>query len=199
MGKKEQDIAAFEALRTRMQENGYRERSTVISVFKANVLAIVTAGPFALLAVVCYTLMWGSRLSAFLPPEQALLVLLLFLLSLPVHELLHGIGWCAAGRTGFQNIRFGIMWSSLTPYCHCSGPLSAGQYLFGLLLPFFVLGLGLSAAAIAAGNGILLWLGVFSLLGAGGDTTICCYLLKYRKALIADHPTECGFAAFEKD
>lgn len=140
MGKKEQDIAAFEALRTRMQENGYRERSAVISVLKANVLAIVTEGPFALLSVVCYMLIWGSRLSAFLPPEQALLVLLLFLLSLPVHEFLHGIGWCAAGRTGFKNIRFGMMWSSLTPYCHCSEPLPAGQYLFGLLLPFFCAG-----------------------------------------------------------
>ena len=36
------------------------------------------------------------------------------------------------------------------------------------------------------------------MVSAGGDTTIALMLIRRRRSLIIDHPTKCGFTAFEK-
>ena len=78
-------------------------------------------------------------------------------------------------------------------------PLTFGKYLLGGLMPFLVLGLGLFLVALFAKNEMLLLCSLYNILCAGGDTTIACILLKHRHAVIIDHPTECGFWAFEKE
>lgn len=66
-------------------------------------------------------------------------------------------------------------------------------------MPFVVLGIVLSALGIASHNNILVTIGALNILSAGGDTTISCMLFKYRKCVILDHPSECGFVAFRKE
>ena len=94
-----------------------------------------------------------------------------------------------------------MMWKVLTRYCACAEPLNFTQYFLGALMPFFVLGFGAFFVALATKSIACLAFSMLSMLAAGGDITIVCMLLKYRKekALFADHPTECGFYAFVKE
>lgn len=182
-------------------EKGYEEHQEIISVVKANVMAFVTAGPFAVLGIVIWLLVKHGGEGSFSLGSMACFFFLMFL-SIFVHELLHGVVWSFWTKKGWKSIYFGIMWEYLTPYCHCREPLKPRQYLAGGLAPFVVLGIGLYAAALMSESYMLLALSLVNILSAGGDTTIACMEWKYLKendtCCILDHPTECGFIAFVK-
>ena len=135
----------------------------------------------------CYSLKVGAAV-----------VMALFLVTAYIHEVLHGVGWCLGTKKKWKSIYIGMMWSSLTPYCHCKEPLEPGKYLIGCLLPGTLLGLGIYLAAFLTGSNVLLWLSLLNVLGAGGDLLIAWYARRYRTGYVLDHPTECGFLIFQK-
>lgn len=195
---KQRIIDNYEAQRNKYLEEGYEEKQETISVVKANVMALVTAGPFALAGAILWFIYkreyqyWGIR--------GMVIFWVMFLLLIVVHEMLHGAGWSIFAKKRWKSMYFGVMWDSLTPYCHCKEPLRPGAYLFGGLLPFLVLGIGMYIAAWVSGNDIVWALSLINILSAGGDTTLMCMLVKYlgKDVVILDHPTECGFIAFRK-
>lgn len=193
----EKQTAAYETMRQKMQGQGYTEKIVTISVVKANVLALVTSFPILFVCWWVYFLFWNETSVTF-DMTAILLFLILWIISLPVHELIHGITWSLFCKSGRKSIHLGVIWRALTPYCHCSEPLSFGGYILGGLMPFFVLGIGLFIASLVSGNLFLLALSLISTLGAGGDLAIACKILKYHNGLIYDHPTECGFILFSK-
>lgn len=197
--KKQQIIDNYEMQREKYLAEGYEEKQEVISVIKANIMAFVTAGPFALAGMLLWIV---NRTGSWFDWRIMSLVLVwvAFILSIVVHEMLHGMGWSIFARKGWKSIHFGVMWEYLTPYCHCKEPLRPGAYLFGGLLPFLILGIGMYIVAWVSGNSILYILSLLNMLAAGGDTTLMCMLLKYfgKDVMILDHPTECGFIAFER-
>lgn len=191
----------YEKQKREYAEAGYEEHQETITIVRANVMAFVTAGPFCVLAI----LLW--RLLAHLRPETdysfhiiGFFVVMLALIG--IHEVLHGVGWSIGAKNGWKSIYIGMMWESLTPYCHCKEPLKPRQYLLGVLMPFVVLGAGLYIAAWVSGSYMLFLLSVFNMLAAGGDTTLAWMERKYLKqnesCLILDHPTDAGFIAFIK-
>ncbi|MCQ4638254.1 DUF3267 domain-containing protein [Anaerovorax odorimutans] len=198
MTDKELRIENYRRQRQAMLDAGYSEHVETISVIKANIWALVTAGPFVAAAAVLYLTKWGEILIS-IRIGGVILFLLLFLLSIPVHEGLHGLTWGICCRNHFRSIRFGIMKESGTPYCHCMEPLGFGSYIAGGLMPFLVLGIGLFLVSLYVHSSLVLLLSMMNILCAGGDTTIALLLLRYRDAEILDHPTECGFAAFRKE
>lgn len=195
--EKQKRIENYKAQREKMLAEGYREQVGVISIAKANVMAFVTAGPFALIAIVIYFLK-NSGGKAFLAGNDFLSLAILLLICIPIHELIHGIAWSLFCKEGWKSIGFGVMWEYLTPYCHCKEPLSFRGYICGGLAPFMVLGIGGLILALVNESPMLLYLSVFNILSAGGDTTIALMLFKHTRAKILDHPSECGFVAFEK-
>ena len=202
--KKQKKLAAenlrqtnYENRRDQLLNQGYTQYIGVISVAKANAMAFVTAGPFALAIVILYLLAhqgfaWHIRwygLASFI---------IAIILSIPLHEFIHGLTWHFFCKEKWRSIHFGVMWDTLTPYCHCKEPLSFGAYIAGGLAPFFLLGLVPGLIGVVLGSMFWLWLGIFNILCAGGDTTICWLLRKYSDCLILDHYKECGFVAFRK-
>ncbi len=182
-----------------MLNQGYKAHNGTISIIKANLMVFVTAGPFALLAVLIYLLLYGEIINYDnLNIASYNITLFLFIISIPVHEFLHGFTWHFYCKEKWKSIHFGVMWKYLTPYCHCKEPLKFGGYLLGVLMPFFILGIGGSILGILLQNALLLFFGILNILAAGGDTTIALMLRKFRKAIIIDHPNECGFVAFMK-
>ncbi len=195
---KEFRLKNYRVQRQALLNAGYREYVGTISILKANLWALATAGPFAILAAVIYIIKWGA-LSIQLNLWNVVLFLLLFLISIPVHEGLHGLTWGICCRNHFKSIRFGIMKDSGTPYCHCMEPLHFGSYIAGGLMPFFLLGIILFLISLLLHCFLLLLLSMINILCAGGDTTIALMLFRYRDAKILDHPTDCGFVAFRKE
>lgn len=186
----------FDQQRELLKGNGYFEHEAIISVLKANVLSILLALPFILLFSAVFILVWKQ---ADVDMALSFLVLLAVIISIPIHELLHGIGWSLSCKEGFKSVRFGVMWSKLTPYCSCKEPLKLNQYLIGAALPLLVLGILPSLVAVLIGNPYLLSFGALSIICAGGDMLICLEMRKYPGAIFLDHPSECGFFAFTKN
>jgi hypothetical protein len=71
-------------------------------------------------------------------------------------------------------------------------------YLLGVLTPLIVLGIGIFVASLFTGNCYLFYLANVNTICAGGDIMVALMLFGHRKAIFIDHPTECGFCAFEK-
>lgn len=175
---------------------GYIENEEIISIKKANVMAIVLSLPIIILFGFMYMLKWDELKFEF--SSEIILYCLLLIISIPIHELLHGLGWGIFCKKGFKSVRFGIMKPSFTPYCNCMEPLNFMGYIFGGSLPLILLGIIPSIIGILIGN-IGLWiLGSFGILAAGGDMTIMLSLFKYKNGIFLDHPSECGFIVFTK-
>ncbi|MEA4911958.1 MAG: DUF3267 domain-containing protein [Oscillospiraceae bacterium] len=189
----------FERMRAALEAQGWRGTACTISVVRANVMAFATAGPVAAVCVLLFFIKHPAGGFSF-TWRGYLLFFAGMILSVPVHEFLHGLTWSLYCKNGWRSIHIGVLWKKLTPYCCCMEPLSPGAYLLGGLAPFVVLGLGSFAAAMAAGSVGWLWLSAFNMLAAGGDTTIALMLLLRRPGgdRIIDHPTACGFWAFSR-
>jgi len=193
--------ANFDAHSEKLLAAGYTRKDETISVLLANILVFVTALPVALLLFYIWWLCCRHNL-----PEFDLLAVYIWLLvdiflTIPIHEALHGLGWHFFAENGWKDIRFGVMWKQLTPYCHCRTPLRVKPYLFGGLLPFLVLGVLFCLIAIPTRSLTLILCGAVNILAAGGDTTIACMMLRYlhkKDAVMLDHPTKVGFVSFTR-
>ncbi|MEE0776975.1 MAG: DUF3267 domain-containing protein [Bacillota bacterium] len=197
--ERSQRVKDHEALCARMKKSGWEAIDGTISVAKANAMAFVTAGPFALLFYILY--FWHHH-GIWFNMNGMIWFLALFLVSIPIHEGIHGLTWGFFCKGRWRSVGFGMMWKYLTPYCHCKEPLGFWGYFCGCIMPFLVLGIGISLFGLIGGNGVFMALGLCSILAAGGDTTILWYVIKCRvqngkKLLFVDHPNQCGFIAFQ--
>lgn len=190
----------FEALKTDLERQGYTAKDLTIGVVKANILAIVVMLPFIAAIFIAYV--WvNDTLGDELSLPELLLLLVSFLVLVVIHELIHGLVWGCCAPSRFKAIEFGVVWAALTPYCTCGEPLKKWQYLLGSAMPTLVLGFGLGAVAVCAGQRFLLYLALLMTLGGGGDFCIIWKLLGYRprgEVVYCDHPCECGLVAFER-
>ena len=193
-----QRIENFNRIREELESQGYSSEQCTISIVKANVMALVTAGPLAMLCLVLFFYTNNTGEIEFSIMGLLLFYVLIFI-SVFIHEVLHGLTWSLSCEKGWKSIHLGVMWKKLTPYCSCMEPLSFEKYLLGGLMPFIVLGLGIFLASIITNSIFLLALSMFNIFAAGGDITIALMLLRHKNGLIIDHPTECGFWAFNEE
>lgn len=173
---------------------GYIKKQLIIPEVKVFILGTVISLILAALLFILYRMIYG------LQPDFALnypIFIIQIVLSLVVHELLHGIGWMIGGKCKWTQIEFGI--SSLFPYCYCKKPLSNKQYLVGVIMPLILLGFGTTILAILFEKLSLLVLAVINMILCGGDFIIIFNLRNTTKqSLIIDHPCKAGFVFFEK-
>ncbi|WP_415287744.1 DUF3267 domain-containing protein [Clostridium perfringens] len=194
-------LVNYENIRKELSKQGYYEEVSYISILKANILSLLTAGPFALFIIFLYLIIWKNFSFEITSIFQWILLVVIFIILILVHEFIHGFAWKFFCNIKWENIKIGVMWDKLTPYCHCKEPLISKQYMIGLLAPFFILGICMGVVAIILESPLILTIAVLNILGSGGDTTIAIKMFKYIKkkdVLILDHPTEVGFVLFEK-
>lgn len=182
---------------------GYQfKKELTTSAAKANVVAIVMALPLMLAFSIPYLLIWKQivSLDVILAGRENLLPTLgIIVAGIVTHELLHGLGWALFAKGGFKTIRFGVIWHMLTPYCHCTVPLSLPAYLFGGLLPAVAMGIVPCSIAMASGNMGLMIFGLFFTLAAGGDFLVAWMLRKQGKSdVVMDHPNKIGCIVLER-
>lgn len=189
----------FESINESLLRQGYVRKDATISIVRANVGALLYSLPIIVVLILIFLAVHsGSENEYSFGLINVLVFFVLMLVSVPVHELLHGLGWSLFSENGFKDIKFGVLKESFTPYCHCKKPLPFGPYAFGGVLPFLILGLVIYCIALATGDIFILALSAFNILAAGGDLMIAVKLIGYRNYLIVDHPSECGFIAYRK-
>ena len=177
------------------------KRDLSVSMARANVYSLFFAVPAAVILIGAYLLLWGkqglvdARLIIY---KQFSLTLLVLIIGILLHELLHGLTWTWLGKKSFKAIRYGINWKVLSPYAHCSEPLSIQAYRWGALMPGLLLGILPAFLGIVSGNGALMAFGLLFTVAAGGDAMILWRLRKEdRSTMVLDHPRKAGCCIVE--
>jgi len=130
--------------------------------------------------------------------RKILIFIALLIIGVILHELIHGITWALFSPRHFKDIKFGIIWTSFMPYCHCKIPLHVNQYRIGAIAPLIILGIFPYILGLLLQNLTVFILGIFLILGAVGDIAILWNTRKIpANKTIQDHPTEPGFIVYD--
>ncbi len=179
-------------------------KEITFTAMEANVYALVFLLPVILILIVPYYFIWTEQftkdqITKYVHIKEGwnladwTVIISIILAGIVIHELLHGLGWSFYAKNGWKSIKFGIMWSFLTPYCHCSESLLMGPYRIGSMLPAIALGIVPAIIAMATGNLGLMVFGFFFTFAAGGDFLILWLLRKEKpNTLVKDHPDKIG-------
>ena len=194
--KIEERLRRFELCGEQFKAQGYAVRDCTFAIGRGTAVMLLTALPFAVVAVILYIFLTDAYLVLW---SEWLIFIVAVIVGIPMHELLHALGWAAVNRS-FKGIRLGFQRNTLTPYCACSIPMNRMKYVFGVLLPFGVLGLLSSVFSIIFAKFWLLLFALCNIFMAGGDTAVTFKALFYapKGALLLDHPERAGFFAFYK-
>ncbi len=175
---------------TPVQSSSYEQDlsvSTVTILFHAIWMTVI----FLIVPLIPFSLIWGRDplLTAFTNP----MIILPALVLVVIHELLHAIAWKFAGGLSFREFKFGIVWKTLSPYCHATKPMAISAYRIGVVVPGIVLGILPIVLATLVGDGVLAVLGGLLTAGAVGDVYVL-WLLRgvTNDAQVIDHPTRAG-------
>ena len=191
----------FNATCADLAEQGYRRTDLRISMFWANVGAIVVFLVLAAIFLPVFHMLHPNAQMLVNGVGLFLIFAVVFALTV-VHELIHGFTWSRFTPNGFKVIEFGIMWNALAPYCTCGVPLQKGPYILGALMPLITLGIIPLVVALVIGSAPLLYIAIFMVDAALGDIMIVREILRYKPTsddvLLYDHPTEAGSVIFER-
>jgi hypothetical protein len=170
-------------------------RDCTVSMMRANLLVLASAGPAVALLGLAFAGRWGAPSLA--RGIWTLLDPVVFLLSVPAgvvaHELIHALAWAVFAHRPLRAIRFGFQWRSVAPYAHPRDPMPVGAYRAGAAMPALIMGLVPSGIAIATGSSPLMAWSLLFTLAAGGDLVVLWLLRGVEPGrLVEDHPTRAG-------
>ena len=198
MGKSQKEIVAvrkerIDRLIAEMTGQGYELEDLSVDGNTANKMALLTGVIPSAVFVLLFGLLHGWEK---FKDVDLLLILVVFLISIIVHEGIHGLFFGLFAKNHFKSIEFGMIWKSMNPYCYCGEPLSRKHYLTGLLIPGIILGCCTGMLGLITGNASLILFSVFSLFAAGGDIYIAWMIMKTskkgREEKYLDHPDKPG-------
>ena len=191
----------FAEVSSKLSEEGYSELELTTTAAMGNILGTVIGFLFALPFIIPFTLLNGwFRRDEPDHPAVFVLCLFIFLVSIVIHELIHGFTWGIFAPHHFKSVAFGVIWQALTPYCSCKEPLKPAHYIAGLLMPCITLGVIPAVIAIITGNSLIMMYAALMIICAGGDLFILCLIIKKKPrkkdVLFLDHPTAIGLVCF---
>lgn len=170
-------------------KEGWLSRDYTLTNKQAYIWGTLIALPFVALAGGLYRVFLLDR--AVLTDYSSLILLVVIVVSLPLHELFHGLGWALAGQLEKDKIKF--LFQHGMPMCSCRAVLSTKAYLTGVLLPFLVLGGGSIVFLIIYPGTISVLAALVNLLLPGADLLIAWKILRSGATKIADNPNQAGF------
>ena len=173
------------------------KRDLSVSIERANIIVLVIGIPLAVLMFWAFSFLHDAEKMQ--TTWNTFVFLFVILLGIIVHELIHGIGWVIFGKQPFSNIKFGILWSSLTPYAHLKVPIEVNAYRIGAFLPGLIVGIIPFILSVILGNGNLFWFGLLHTIAAGGDWIVLWMIRNLKPGtLVEDHPTRAGCFVIEE-
>lgn len=182
----------FSALCADLEARGYRRNDCAIGGPLAIALSFLLALPFIGLASFLFGRFGVSRIQAQMPRELSfwMVVFIVALSSALAHELMHGVAWAAIGGKGLRGVGFGRQG------CWCRLALSKRAYVCGVLTPFAVLGTASLAVMLLLPGTMTLLFTFINLMACGSDLLLALCLAGEKGSLIADNPSQMGYAAF---
>ncbi len=200
--QEQERLQSFQAMSSELRKQGYRQVSLVIGIDKANKLAIVMVLPLLAAGMALFVLLGKGAPIGFRSLKESLLFFAGVIILTAAHELVHGITWSIFSPNHFNDIEFGFMKETLTPYCTCRAPLGKKEYILGTIMPLIIIGIIPTAAGILMHSFMWMLLGIIMISGAAGDIMIINALMKHHSdcsdQVICDLPVQAGCMLFEK-
>lgn len=186
-----------------MDLDKYNKQEHTVSALKGNIMAIVFVLPIVILFGVPFYLLWGNPMKQLQEIIHSGIVrivinLSIFIAGIVLHEIIHGLTWASFSRQGLKSIKFGILKTSMTPYCHCKEILKVNHYKVGVIMPAIITGFLPSIFSIIIGNPLLLIFGIIFTISATGDFMVLWMLRKEKNNLVCDHPSKIGFISYQE-
>lgn len=183
----------FDEICTEMTAKQYAKEDHILNPNYTMIVGALTPLPFVILMAFLYHLRWQE----FNWDYHYLVVLAGLIITMIIHELIHGIAWSRFTKNGFQSIKFGF--NKGMPFCHCEEALQKKPYVIGAVAPLVFLGFGLGLLSLFIKSDTLLVLALLNIFFAGGDMLIILRALKLPdNVYLIDHPNLPGFVAFVK-
>ena len=191
----------FDKVCEELESKGYERHDFLISVEKANTTGYLIPLPFVVIYILLYFLL-GNKFVFDDIADHLLLFFLLALVSLFIHEGLHGITHAIFARNHFKDIDFGVIIKKLTPYCTCCSYEKKYQYILAAGMPFIILGVVFGTITLFLNSTLLFFLTTVNFMGTSGDLLVIILVLrnksKKKDVLYYDHPTDVGVVMFDK-
>lgn len=172
-----------------------------MSMLRANLIALVIGIPVAIVQLSLFVLFHGAielKLTSDGFPN-ALLFFVMLVVSVVLHEFIHGLTWKLFANTASTTITYGVQWKTLTPYAHVNEPLAINVYRIGGFMPGFLLGIMPYLLSLLLSDTTLLVFGVIHTFAAGGDWIILWSLRDLtRGTRVEDHPSRSGCYVIER-
>lgn len=159
-----------------------------------NVLGFLGIFPLLMIYMLVYRKYFYGKL-ADAEINFTLLLISLLLISLLVHEALHGVGWVLTKGCTFKNIH--LKFNFLMASGHCDKPLKGSKYIFGLAFPFAILVPGTMILSFVFPSIVTVFTAIINITLCGGDLILFFKIIPYRNKQIIDHPSKAGFAIVE--
>jgi len=195
--KKDKKYERFDAICQEMQEKNYHKKDKTFSAKEAGTQGLLLPVPFIIVVVVGFFWRWGAEATP-LWEINFLRFLFSFILSIFIHELIHGLAWAHYAKNKMESITFGFNLKEFMPYCHCKEALEVKAYKIGVLAPVIILGGGSFLLSLIFPNTELILLSAFNIFMAAGDLLIFWGARSVQEGLIVDHPELPGFVVFTK-
>jgi len=166
-----------------------------ISLAKANALAIPIAIICGVVSLVPFITFWGiNKMVLDLTGFNSIITLFIaIIVGIFLHEILHGIGWKLFAGVSIKSVKFGINFTTFTPYAHCPEPMESCSYKLAAVLPGLILGFIPSFLNLVIGSGFIALFSAFFSIAACGDLLIIWIIRKtLPHQLVEDHPSRAG-------
>lgn len=194
----------YEDLVKEMEAKGLEARLERISIITANVFGVLVMIIAGAIGYGAFYLVNGKdafsydKLFGFAVPWGFMFFAAMYLISIFVHEFIHGFFWHFACEKKWDSIDFGFNAKLITPYCHCREALSVKRYFWGSIAPTLFLGVLPIILGVVIPNLFLVTFGVIGVVGGCGDIMVIWTLRKHKDCMLFDHPYEVGYAYFVK-
>ena len=167
--------------------------SLIEAYLKGGIFSIILCSPFILLYILLYKNYLTEDLIRLDNHLNYASIILTIIVGIIIHEIVHGLTWAISSKKNISNIKLGIDFKSLTPYCHFKIAIKKTAYILGTIMPFIVLGLSPLVYGVITQKIIFLFWGVLFTFAASGDFTCIWKIRKLNKhQLILDHPDKIG-------
>ena len=101
------------------------------------------------------------------------LVIVAFILSIPIHELIHGITCAYVSDNNYKTIHYGVNFKKFYAYCRYTRIMDRNANIYTSVMPGIVLGVIPAIIAILIGNPPVCAFAILSLAGASKDIKDC--------------------------
>ena len=152
---------------TGVPENNFGRivREITISKLALNVFALFAALILFALFLATWKVFWKIPYKADLLKQTYLYIIV----SFPVHELIHALGFRLFGKAPWSKIKFGFVVKLLAPYANPTIPLSKTAYLWSGALPGLTIGVLPLLLGFIIGSMPLSFVGLISVMASTGD------------------------------